>query len=124
MKKFPKREKKIFRFFLNLFHIFPLPFRKKTKPLTFPLFLSPEIGKPQGKTSHEFFFFFFFLLFCTLPLLIIGKITTYLFFPNSDLKCPKMPLSALKFHFLQLTFFRRDCANRYTYPNTLRFFYP
>ena len=33
------KEKKKFSFFYNLFHIFPLPLRKKTKPLTFfPLF--------------------------------------------------------------------------------------
>ena len=61
-----KGQKKIF-FFYNLFHIFPLPLRKKTKPLLFPPFLSPEIGKPQGKTSRTkiffcFFFFFFYFL--------------------------------------------------------------
>ena len=32
-----------------------------------------------------------------------------------------MPLSALKFNFLKITFFRRDYANIYTYPHTLRF---
>ena len=32
-----------------------------------------------------------------------------------------MKLSALKFHFLQITFFRRDYADTYTYPDTLRF---
>ena len=119
VKKLPKGEK-IFSFFNNLFHIFPLPLRKKTKPLRFsalfitgnhllfPPFFTPEIGKTQGKTCHKnflFCFLFFFLLFCTLPLLVIGKITTYLFFPNSDLMCLKMPLSALKFNFLQITFF-------------------
>ena len=29
------KEKNFFFFFFNLFHIFPLPLRKKTKPLTF-----------------------------------------------------------------------------------------
>ena len=51
------------------------------------------------------FFFFFFLLFCILPLLVSGKITTYLFFRNSNLKCPKLPLSALKFPFIQINYF-------------------
>ena len=32
-----------------------------------------------------------------------------------------MPLSALKFHFLQITFFRLDYADTYTYPHTYRF---
>ena len=44
------------------------------------------------------------------------------FFRNSDLKCPKMPLSALKFSFFtNYLFFRRDYADTYTYPHTLRF---
>ena len=95
--KTSKRRKKFFSFFYNLFHI----------PLNFSFLLLSEIEKPQGKTCHKkfFFFFFFFLLFCILPLFVIGKITTYIFFRNSDLKCPKMPLSELKFHFLQITFF-------------------
>ena len=104
-KNLPKGEKK-FSFFFNLFHIFPLQLRRKTKPFTFSALLSLEIEKPQRKTSRKkFFFILFFLLFCTLPLLVIGKIATYLFFRNSDLKYPKMPLSALKIHILQNTFF-------------------
>ena len=104
--KAPERRKKIFFSFYNFFHIFPLPLQKK-KNLLFPPFLSPQIGKPQGKTSHKkcFFLLFFFDFFSTLPLLVIAKITTYLFFRNSDLKCPKRLLSALKFHFLQIIFF-------------------
>ena len=50
-KKSSLKEKKNFLFFYNLFHIFPLPLRKKTKPFIFSPFLSPEIGKPQAKTS-------------------------------------------------------------------------
>ena len=104
-KKLPKGEKKIFFFFHNLFNIFPLPLRKKTKPLTFfPLFITGNRKTARENVLLKKIFSFFFLNFCTLPLLEIGKITTYLFFRNSDLKCPKMPLSALKFHFSQITF--------------------
>ena len=56
-----------------------------------------------------------------LTLLVIGKITTYLFYSKFRLKVTKMPLSALKFHFLQITFFRREYAYTYTYPHTFRF---
>ena len=81
------KEKKNFLFSYNLFHIFPLPLRKKTKPLTFfPLFI---IG--IRKTARENVLlknFFFFLTFSTLPLLLIGKITTYLFYSKFRLKVP------------------------------------
>ena len=101
-RKLPKRTKINFLFFIIYFTFSLSPYGKKQNHLPFPPFLSPEIGKPQGKMSHEKFFFFllFFLLFCILPLLVIVKITTYLFLRNSDFKCPKIPLSALKFHFL------------------------
>ena len=119
--KTSRKEENFFSFFLISFFTFSLsPYGNKQNHLLFPPFLSSEIEKPQGKTSHKKFFFFFFFFF-TLSLLVIGKITTYLFFRNSDLKCPKMPLSALKFHFLQITFFRRGYADTYTYPHTLRF---
>ena len=104
-KNLPKRGKFFFFLFIKYFTFSLSPYRKKQSHLLFPPFLSSEIEKPQGKTSHKKFFFFFFLLFCILPLLGIGKFTTYLFFRNSNLKCPKMPISALKFHFLQITFF-------------------
>ena len=42
-------EKKKFSFFYNLFHIFPLPLRKKTKPLTF----SARFITGNGKTARE-----------------------------------------------------------------------
>ena len=124
VKKPPESRKKFFSFFYNLFHIFPLPLRKKTKPHTFfPLFITGN-----RKTAREnvllkkFFFLFFFFFFSTLPLFVIRKITTYLFFRNSHLKCPKMPISVLKFHFFtNYLFFRRDYADTYTYPHTLRF---
>ena len=104
--KTSRKEENFFFFFISFFTFSLPPYGNKQNHLLFSPFLSPEIEKPQGKTSHKklFFFFFFFLLFCILPLLVIGKITTYLFFRNSDLKCPKMPLSALKFHFSQITF--------------------
>ena len=90
VKRLFKGKKQIF-FFYNLFHIFPLPLRKKKQNhLLFPPFLSPEIRKGQGKTTHRNFFFFFFLTFlCTLPLFVFGKITTYLFFSKFRLKLPK-----------------------------------
>ena len=100
------KEKKKFSFFYNLCLIFPLPLRKKTKPLFISLFLSPGIENRKGKRPFKkTFFLFFFLFFSTRPLIVIEKITTYLFFRNSDLKFPKMPLSVLKFQFLEITFF-------------------
>ena len=123
VKKLSKGEKN-FRFYFNLFHIFNLPIRKKKQNhLLFPPFLSSEVRKPQGKCSHEKFFFllFLFFLFCIVPLLVIGKITTYLFFRNSDLKCPKIPLSALEFHFLQIKFFSAVITRTHAPTNTLRF---
>ena len=85
-----KEEKYFFLFFIIFFTFFLSPYGNKQNHLLFPPFLSSEIEKPQGKTSHKnfFFFFFFFYFFCILPLLVIGKNTTYLFFRNSDLKCP------------------------------------
>ena len=106
--KTSRKEENFFFFFLIIFFTFSLsPYGYKQNHFLFRPFLSSEIEKPRGKTSHKkfFFFFFFLLLFCILPLFVIGKITTYLFFRTSDLKCPKMPISALKFHFLQITFF-------------------
>ena len=104
--KTSRKEEKFFFFFFKFFTFSLSPYGNKQNHLLFPPFLSSEIEKPQGKTSHKkFFFFFFFLHFCILSLLVIGKITTYLFFRKSDLKCPKIPISALKFHFLQITFF-------------------
>ena len=81
------------------------PSEKKKNHLLFPHFLSPEIGKPQGKTSLKKIFFFFFFPFFH-PTTPRNRKNYHLpFFRNSDLKCPKMPLTALKFHILQITFF-------------------
>ena len=43
------KEKKKFSFFYNLFHIFPLPLRKKTKPPTFSALFITE----NRKTARE-----------------------------------------------------------------------
>ena len=81
-KKLPKQKKIFFLFFIVNFTFSLSPYGNKQNHLLFPPFLSSEIEKPQGKTSYKkfFFFFFFLLLFCILPLFVIGKITTYLFF--------------------------------------------
>ena len=110
-KNLPKGGNFFFLFVIIYFTFSLSPYGNKQNHLLFPPFLSSVIEKPQGKTSHKNFFF---LLFSILPLSVIGKITTYLFFRNSDLKCPKMPLSALKFHFLQITFFSAVITRTHT----------
>ena len=60
-KNLPKEEI-FFSFFYNFFHIFPLPLRKKTKPLTFlPLFITGnrKTGRENVLEKKYFFFFFF-----------------------------------------------------------------
>ena len=105
VKKPPERRKNIFSFFYNFFHIFPLPLRKKTKPLTFSaLFITGYRKNRKGKRPIKFFFFFFYLTFLD-PTAPRNQNYHLPFFRNSDLKCPKMPINALKFHFLQITFF-------------------
>ena len=88
-KNLPKGGNFFFLFFIIYLTFSLSPYGKKQNHLLFPPFLSSEIEKPQGKTSHKkifFFFFFFFLLFSILPLFVIGKITTYLFFSKFRLK--------------------------------------
>ena len=61
-KNLPKEEIFFFFFFYNFFHIFPLPLRKKTKPLTFfPLFITGnrKTGRENVLKKKYFFFFFF-----------------------------------------------------------------
>ena len=121
-KKLPKGEKK-FLFFYNLFHIFPLPLRKKTKPLTFfPLFITGNRkSASENVLLNNFFFFFFFFTFFH-PTAPRNRKNYHLpFFSKFRLKCPKMPLSALKFHFLQITYFPPLLREHITYPHTLRF---
>ena len=119
VKNLPKGGK--FFFFFIIFFTFSLsPYGNKQNHLLFPPFLSSEIEKPKVKTSHKKFFFFF-LLFCILPPLVIGKITTYLFFSKFRLK---MPISALKFHFLQITFFSAVITRTHNLPTHTPFFRP
>ena len=100
------KEKKIFLFFIIYFTFSLSVYGKKQNHLLFTPFVSPEIGKPQGKTPHKIFFsfFFFFYFFAHYRSSKTEKLPLTFFFRNSDLKCPKLPLSALKFHFLQITF--------------------
>ena len=89
VKKAPKKDKNKFSVFLNLFHIFPLPLRKKTKPLPFSALFVTGNRKTARENVPLQIFLFFFLLFCMLPLRVIEKITTYLFFWKFRLKVPK-----------------------------------
>ena len=114
--------KKIFFFFIIYFKFSLSPYGKKQNHLFFSPFLSPEIGKPQGKTSHKKFFFFFFLTFFH-PTTPRNRKNYHLpFFSKFQLK---MPLNADKraqvSFFTNYLFFRRDYADTYTYPHTLRF---
>ena len=95
-----------FLFCISFFRFSISPYGNKQNHLLFSPFLSSEIEKPQGKTSHKKFFFFFFFFFTFLhPTAPRNHKNYHLpFFRNYDLKCPKMPLSALKFHFSQITF--------------------
>ena len=100
VKKTAKRRKNIFFFCIVYFTFSLSPYGNKQNHLLFPPFLSSEIEKPQGKTSHKKFFFFFFFTTFLHPTALRNRKNYHLpFFRNSDLKCPKMPISALKFHF-------------------------
>ena len=69
VKKLAKGEK-IFCFFFILFHIFPLPFRKKTKPLTFSaLFITGNRKTARENVLEKNFFssLFFTFLHPTAP---------------------------------------------------------
>ena len=122
-KKPPKGGKNFFPFFIIFFTFSLCPYGKKQNHLLFPPFLSLEIEKPQGKTSHKnFFFFFFYLTFLDPTAPRNQKFTTYLFFRNFNLKFPKMPLSALKFHFLQITFFSAVITRTHHLPTHTPFF--
>ena len=122
-KKPPKGGKIFFPFFIIFFTFSLCPYGKKQNHLLFPPFLSLEIEKPQGKTSHKkFFFFFFYFTFLDPTAPRNQKFTTYLFFRNFNLKCPKIPLSALKFHFLQITFFSAVITRTHHLPTHTPFF--
>ena len=120
MKKLPKGEKKIFVFFSISFIFSLFPYGKKQHHLLFPPFLSPEIGKPQGKTSHKFFIFFLTFLHPTAPR---NRKNYHLpFFSKFRLKVPKTGAKGAQVSFFSNYLFSpRDYANTYTYPHTLRF---
>ena len=64
-KNLPKEEIFFFFFFIISFTFSLFPYGKKQNHLLFPPFLSPEIGKREGKMSFKkiFFLFFFFDFF-------------------------------------------------------------
>ena len=123
VKKSSLKDKNKFSFFYKLFHIFPLPLRKKTKPLTFSALFDTENRKTaRENVPSKFFFSCFSLLFCIVPLLVIGKITTFLFFSKFRFKVPKTDAKGAQVSFFSNYLFSpRDYANTYTYPHTLRF---
>ena len=115
------KKKKNFLFFYNLFQIFPLPLRKKTKPLTFfPLFITGN--RKTGRENVLLKTFFFFLTFFH-PTTPRNRKNYHLPFFSKFLF--KMPKNADKrpqvSFFTNYLFFRRDYADTYTYPHTLRF---
>ena len=118
LKNLSKGGKNFFTFCYNFFHIFPLLLRKKTKPHTFSaLFITGNRKTARENVPSEFFFFFNLTFFHpTAPR--NPKNYHVHFFRNSDLKCPKMPLSALKFHFLQITFFSALITRTHTRTHT------
>ena len=66
VEKSPERRKNFVTFFFIIFFTFSFsPYGNKQNLLLFPPFLSSEIEKPQGKTSHIKFFFFLFFFFLT-----------------------------------------------------------
>ena len=90
-KKLPKGEKK-FSFFLNLFHIFPLQLRKKTKPLTLSaLFITGNRKTARENVPYKIFFsFFFFFLIFLHPTAPPNRKNYHLpFFSKFQLKVPK-----------------------------------
>ena len=126
MKKLPKGEKKNFLFFIIYFTFTSPLTEKKKKHLLFPPFLSPEIGKPHGKTSHKkFFFLVFFFTFLDRTAPRNRKNYHFPFFSKFRLKVPKTDAKGAQVSFFSnYLFFHRDYATTYTYPHTLRFSNP
>ena len=89
VKKLRKGEKKILFFFYNLVHIFPLPLRKNTKPLTFSaLFITRN-----RKTVWENIpckIFLFLVVYIRLVLEHLAR-KTYLAYIHSNPNCPCTP---------------------------------
>ena len=120
VKKPPKGGNFFFLFFIISFTFSLSPYGKKQNHLLFSPFLSPEIGKREGKISFKknIFSFFFLTFFHPTAHRNPKKLPFTFFFRNCDLKCPKMPLSALKFHFLQITFFSAVITRAHTPTHT------
>ena len=118
----------MFFFFIIYFTFSLSPYGKKQNHLLFPPFSSSEIEKPQGKTSHKKFFFFFFFFFFTFlhPTAPRNRENYNLpFFPKFRLKMPENTAKRAQVSFFtNYLFFRRNYANTYTNPNTIRFSYP
>ena len=89
VKKLRKGEKKFLFFFYNLVHIFPLPLRKNTKPLTFSaLFITRN-----RKTVWENIpckIFLFLVVYIRLVLEHLAR-KTYLAYIHSNPNCPCTP---------------------------------
>ena len=128
-KKLPKGEKTFFFFFCIVYFTFLLsPYGiKQNHLLFFPLFITGNRKTGSGNVllkNFFFFFFFFFYFFASYRSSCLGQLPLTFFFRNFDLKCPKMPISALKFHFLQITFFSAVITQTHHLPTHTRFFRP
>ena len=125
VKKPPKRRKSFFLFFIVYFTFSLCPYVNKQNHLLLPSFLSSEIEKPQGKMSHKKFFFLFFFTTFLHPTALRNRQNYHVpFFRNSALKCPKIPISAPKFHFLQITSFSAVITRTHHLPTHTPFFRP
>ena len=114
------KEKKNFLFFIIYFTFSLSPYEKK-KPLTFsPLFITGNRKTGRENVLLKNFFFFFWTFFHPTPR--TRKNYHLPFFSKFRLK---MTLNADKraqvSFFTNYLFFRRDYADTYTYPHTLRF---
>ena len=110
VKKPPERRKNFFPFFIIFFTFFLSPYGKKQNHLLFPTFLSLEIEKPQGKTSHKKFFFYLNFLDPTAP----RNDTNYHlpFFSKFRLQVPQNAAKRAQVSFFtNYLFFRRDYTN-------------
>ena len=100
-KKLPKRTRINFLLFIIYFTFSLSRYGKKQNHLLFPLFLSPEIGKPQGKNVPYKIFFssFFFLLFLHPTAPRNRKNYQSPFFSKFRLKVPKTAAKRAQFSF-------------------------
>ena len=88
-KNLPKRGKIFFLLFISFFTFSLSPYGNKQNHLLFPLFLSSEIEKPQGITSHKKFFFFFLFFTFFHPTALRNRENYYLpFFSKFRLEMP------------------------------------